>query len=234
MVQWNAVENHRDIMSKDTSDLLMEFYRTLYGVFGPQHWWPGETPLEIAVGAILTQNTNWGNVEKAISNLKQKGMLNADALYEISPEELARLIRPSGYNNVKAKRLKYFSEYLVEGYGGNIDNLIERNTGSLRQELLHIHGIGEETADSILLYALNRPVFVIDAYTRRVLSRHNLMEYRRPYGDFQNLIHASIDRDVGLFNEFHALFVKVGKHYCRTRPLCNGRQPCPLRDISLS
>ncbi|MGB9715821.1 MAG: endonuclease III domain-containing protein [Thermodesulfovibrionales bacterium] len=207
---------------------LLEIYKKLYDTFGPQHWWPGETPFEIAVGAILTQNTNWGNVEKAISNLKKERALNPESIYYMKTESLASLIKPAGYFNVKAKRLKEFISFLMNEYHGSVERMKKEDVRNLRLKLLHINGIGPETADSILLYALDKPVFVVDAYTKRILSRHGFMEYDRNYEEFQELFHSSLKRDVRLFNEYHALFVKLGKIFCRKKPLCNG---CPLEGI---
>ena len=208
---------------------LRVFYEKLYRCFGPQHWWPGDTPFEIAVGAILTQNTNWGNVEKAIQNLKQHGLLSSHGIHGLSIRELASLIKPAGYFNVKAKRLRSFLDFLMNEYHGRVENMAREDVTQLRAKLLRIHGIGPETADSILLYALEKPIFVIDAYTKRVLSRHGIMESERSYAEFQELFHASLKREVHLYNEYHALFVRVGKTFCRrTKPLCDR---CPLHDM---
>lgn len=207
---------------------LLLIYNKLYSHFGPQHWWPGETPFEVAVGAILTQNTNWGNVEKAIYNLIREGKLNAPAIHKITPERLASLIRPAGYFNVKAKRLKHFVSFLVQDYGGKIEKIKKDETETARQKLLGVNGIGPETADSIILYALERPVFVIDSYTKRVLSRHNIMEHDATYDSFQELFHSNLKREVRLFNEYHALFVRLAKEHCRTKPRCDG---CPLGEV---
>jgi endonuclease-3 related protein len=206
-----------------------EIYGRLYYAFGPQHWWPGDTPFEISIGAILTQNTNWGNVEKAIANLKKEKALSAKAIYSTPLGKLSPLIRPAGYFNVKAKRLKFFVDFLVEEYGGSLLKMGREDTQPLRDRLLEINGIGPETADSILLYALGKPVFVIDAYTRRVLSRHLVMEHDKPYEEYQELFHSLLEKDVKMFNEYHALFVKVGKAYCkRQNPLC---EECPLKGV---
>ncbi len=205
---------------------MLEIYRTLLDFFGPQHWWPGETPFEIAVGAILTQNTSWANVEKAIANLKAAGCLDAARLYEIDTAELEKLIRPAGYFRVKAKRLKSFITWLCEGYDGDLRNLEPIPTVRLRDELLSISGIGPETADSILLYALNRPVFVVDTYTARVMVRHGLISPEGlDYYQLQDLFMSNLEPDVALFNEFHALLVMTGKDYCKPNPRCS---PCPL------
>jgi endonuclease-3 related protein len=207
---------------------LLEIYMRLYRAFGPQHWWPGETPFEIAVGAILTQNTNWGNVEKAIENLKRKRALNAKTIHDMKMDRLALLIKPAGYFNVKAKRLKAFISFLMNEYQGSMRRMKDEETQALRKKLIQIHGIGSETADSVLLYALEKPVFIIDAYTRRVLSRHGIMEHERSYEEFQELFNSSLKSGIKLFNEYHALFVKVGKTYCRKKPRCSG---CPLEGI---
>jgi len=206
-------------------ETLTGIYDILFSAFGPQHWWPGETPFEIAVGAILTQNTNWGNVEKAIGNLKKEGALNAKALHGMSHAELASMIRPAGYFNIKAKRLKNFLSFLTDRYRGSMTGLGKGDTHSLRAELLGVNGIGPETADSILLYALGKPVFVIDAYTKRALVRHGIAPEDATYHEMQGLFHDSLPHDVSLFNEYHALFVMLGKHYCRPKPKCGG---CPL------
>jgi endonuclease-3 related protein len=206
-------------------NILKEIYQRLFSAFGPQHWWPGDTPFEIVAGAILTQNTNWGNVEKAITNLKNAGALSAKRIHAMSFAQLSYLIVPAGYFNVKAVRLKSFVSFLMVNYQGSMKRMKTDNVNSLRERLLCVHGIGPETADSILLYALEEPVFVIDAYTKRVLSRHGIMEGNRSYNEFQEFFHASLQRDVGLYNEYHALFVKVAKTHCRTRPDCGA---CPL------
>lgn len=204
-------------------------YKTLFKTFGPQYWWPGETPFEVAVGAILTQNTNWGNVEKAIDNLKSARALTAKTIHEMPANRLSALIRPAGYFNIKAKRLKAFISFLMKDYQGSMKKMKREDRYLLREKLLAVNGIGQETADSILLYALDKPIFVIDAYTRRVLSRHKIMEHDKSYEEFQKLFHSSLQEDMELFNEYHALFVKVGKTYCRTKPLC---EECPIKGLS--
>lgn len=206
----------------------MAIYSKLYSHFGPQNWWPGETPFEMAVGAILTQNTNWRNVEKAILNLKKEGKLNPHSLYKLPEEKLSLLIRPAGYFNIKAKRLKHFVSFLMEDYGGRILNMKREDMNIIRGKLLGVNGIGPETADSIILYALEKPVFVIDTYTKRVLSRHNIMDHGKPYDSFQTLFHSNFKRDVCLFNEYHALLVRAAKEYCKTKPLCS---MCPLEGV---
>lgn len=200
-------------------------YRKLLEAFGPQHWWPGETPFEVAVGAILTQNTNWSNVEKAVSNLKAAGALNPPALRRMRRDRLALLIKPAGYFNIKTKRLKAFVDFLCKGFRGSMSRMAREDAGELRKRLLEVHGIGPETADSILLYALKKPVFVVDAYTKRILSRHRIVDSRASYETLQDLFHRMLPPDEAVYNEFHALIVRLGKEYCRPRPLCSG---CPL------
>ncbi len=208
---------------------LMNMYSRLFSFFGPQNWWPAETPFEVMIGAILTQNTNWKNVEKAIENLKKEGLLSVSELHSIREQELASLIRPAGYYRMKAKRLKSFISHIVEDHGGNLENLFSLDTESLRKELLSIKGIGPETADSILLYAAKRPVFVVDSYTYRILKRHNIIWDDIPYDELQRIFMENLPHDESLFNEFHALIVETGKHFCKKRPLC---EACPLNGWS--
>jgi len=202
-------------------------FTELLNHFGPQHWWPGETELEVIVGAVLTQNTNWKNVEKAILNLKEKGLLSPHQLNALSVSELAQLIRPTGYYNVKAKRLKNLIDLLRERYHLDLSGLLNEETDTLRKELLSVNGIGPETADSILLYAAHRPVFVVDAYTHRILRRHGMTDEQTDYHELQSLFTDHLPDDPSLFNEFHALIVKTGKEYCRRKPLCH---LCPLQE----
>jgi endonuclease-3 related protein len=204
---------------------LLKIYNRLYDAFGPQGWWPGDTPFEVAVGAILTQNTNWQNVERAIKNLRDARCLSPMTIFKISHNELAELIRPSGYFNVKALRLKNFVDFLVHQYRGSLMNMQHEDADVLRAKLLQVKGIGKETADSILLYALNKRVFVIDAYTKRILSRHGIISEDASYDECQELFHSHLSRDLQLYNEYHALIVRVGKEFCRKRPKC---KDCPL------
>ena len=199
------------------------------GAFGPQHWWPGETSFEIVTGAILTQNTSWINVEKAIANLKSTEYLTTEALHHIDISQLAELIRSAGYYNIKAKRLKNFVNWLFENYNGEMSNLELVNTEQLRAELVGINGIGLETADSILLYALSRPVFVVDAYTARITLRHGLIDPGADYEQLRELFESNLQEDVGLFNEYHALLVRAGKEFCRPKAKCLG---CPLEGLA--
>jgi len=210
------------------SETLTEIYELLYAAFGPQHWWPGETPFEIITGAILTQNTSWANVEKAIANLKSAGYLTAEALHHIGLTRLAELIRPAGYYNIKAKRLKSWVSWLFDTYEGELTNLERISSDQLRQELLAIKGVGRETADSILLYALGRPVFVVDAYTARITVRHGLIDADADYEQLRELFESNLPHEATLFNEYHALLVRTGKEFCRPKAKCPG---CPLERL---
>jgi endonuclease-3 related protein len=210
------------------NETLIEIYQLLFDRFGPQHWWPGDTQFEIITGAILTQNTNWANVEKALTNLKSANLLSPNKLYDLDLSQLAELIRPAGYYNIKAKRLKSFISWLFDNYDGKLSNLENLNTEKLRDELLAVKGIGCETADSILLYAFDRPIFVVDAYTARVAVRHKLIEPGADYERLRELFQSSLPEDVQLFNEYHALLVKVGKLFCKPKAQCLG---CPLEKL---
>ena len=205
---------------------LNKIYKSLFANFGRQYWWPADSAFEVMVGAILTQNTNWANVEKAIKNLKKHKALTAEKIRKISVRKLALLIRPAGYYNIKADRLKNFVRFLFERFAGDIKKMRKIGTGLLRQELLSVNGIGPETADSILLYALNKPVFVVDAYTKRILSRHKIIKDNAEYADVQEFFMRNLEKDVKLFNEYHALFVKLGKDHClKNKQRCD---TCPL------
>jgi endonuclease-3 related protein len=208
-----------------TRDKIQQIYELLFERFGPQHWWPGETKDEIIVGAILTQNTNWQNVEKAINNLKNASVMGLEKLYNLPQDEIAELIRPAGYYNIKAKRLKNFLNWFFEQHNGSLEELEAMRADSLREELLSVNGIGKETADSILLYALEKRVFVVDAYTYRITTRHRLIEPEADYEQLRSLFEDNLENDVKLFNEYHALLVRIGKEFCRPKPKCGG---CPL------
>ncbi len=210
------------------SEQLTEIYELLFDSFGPQHWWPGQTQFEIITGAILTQNTNWANVEKAIANLKSADCLSTEKLYHLDVSELAEYIRPAGYYNIKAKRLKNFINWLFDYYDGQLTNLETVDTGQLRAELLAVNGVGYETADSILLYAFERPVFVVDAYTARIAFRHQLIEPDANYEQLRELFQSNLTEDTQLFNEYHALLVRVGKEFCKPKARCPG---CPLEEL---
>lgn len=205
---------------------LLKTYRKLFQAFGPQRWWPAKTPFEVMVGAILTQNTNWGNAERAIANLRTENALTPQRINVTTLLRLKRLIRSSGFYNQKARRLKAFSRFLIDRYGGNIAKLRREETAKLREDLLALDGIGPETADSMLLYALGKPVFVIDAYTRRIFSRHGFLSEKHGYDDWQGLFTDNPPRDTKLYNEYHALIVRLAKAHCRVRPDCAG---CPLK-----
>ncbi|MDD5449246.1 MAG: endonuclease III domain-containing protein [Candidatus Omnitrophica bacterium] len=209
--------------------LLLTIYKRLYTRLGPQKWWPASTPFEVSVGAILTQNTAWANVEKAVDNLRKKRLLSPKSLSKVQTARIAKLIKSSGYYNIKAERLKNFLTFINENFGGDFDKLIEAETGILRKGLLGIKGIGPETADSMLLYAANKPVFVIDAYTRRILLRHGIIKEDAAYDEIQRLFMSNLPRQPRLFNEFHALIVRACKEYCsKKRPKC---RICPLNKI---
>ena len=225
---WLFVSNYSSYRFMETRKCLLAIYETLDSHFGDLHWWPGETPLEIIVGAILTQNTSWKNVKIAINNLKTKGLLYTEKLFETEDTILAELIKPSGYYNVKTRRLKAFLQFLHREYEGNLERMFEDDLWILREKLLDVNGIGEETADSILLYAGNKPIFVVDLYTRRILQRHNIIIGSPGYGEIQKLFMTNLPASVQLFNQYHALFVNTGKHFCRKAPKCEG---CPLENI---
>ena len=213
------------IMITATGKSLMEIYNLLLSSFGPQNWWPAETELEMMVGAVLTQNTSWNNVEKAILNLKEKSLLSIQNLSQIPSSLLAEYIRPSGYYNLKAKRLKNLINCIVNKYNGDITTLFSLETETIREELLMVKGIGLETADSIVLYGAERPLFVVDTYTHRIVTRHGLIEEEAGYNDLQSFFMDNLSHDVDLFKEFHALIVKTGKDFCRKKPSCS---ECPL------
>ncbi|MGC9337032.1 MAG: endonuclease III domain-containing protein [Candidatus Cloacimonadia bacterium] len=212
-------------MKTDNTTLLQNIYQRMLEKFGPQDWWPGESREEIIIGAILTQNTNWNNVDRAIKNLKRYSLLDFARLSKISEKKLGILIRPSGYYNQKAARLKSISQFFQNN---SLDKYTQLSTDELRKELLSIHGIGEETADSILLYALDRPIFVIDAYTKRIFNRLGFFQDNISYKEAQKFFMKHIQPDTKLYNEYHALLVKFGKEFCKKLPKCEG---CFLRDL---
>jgi len=214
---------------------LLSIYSRLFECYGPQHWWPGETPFEVMAGAILTQSAAWSNVEKAINNLKAANALSALTLRKLAIKDIATLIRPSGYYNAKAKKLKALVNWLGR-YDDDIPRLAARDTAGLRKELLAVHGIGPETADSILLYALDKPVFVIDAYTRRIFTRLGIKPEKDTYDEWQKLFMNSLSVDRRLFNEYHALIVRLGKKQCRKVQKCEGcclKEGCPDYTLKL-
>jgi endonuclease-3 related protein len=211
------------------NQVLREMFDTLYAALGAQNWWPAETELEMMVGAILTQNTNWNNVEKAIENLRNRDLLSVAGLRDIPISLLAEHIRPAGYYNIKAGRLKNLIGLIETEHGGDINAFLSLDADTLRAELLSVRGIGRETADSIILYGAGKPLFVIDTYTYRILARHGIIQEEAGYDELQSLFMDNLPHDVELFKEFHALIVKTGKLYCRKRPLC---PPCPLNTMS--
>jgi len=209
-----------------TAEKLRAFHAAMFKAYGPQGWWPAGSPFEVILGAILTQNTNWRNVERAIANLKHEGLLTPAALTAIEPERLAHLIRPAGTYRLKAVRLRHFLRLLADRFAGDLAALLALPTTALRETVLGVRGIGPETADSILLYAADRPVFVVDAYTARILYRHGLIDRDATYDDIQALMQGNLADDASMLKEYHALLVEVGKRHCRKRaPRCPG---CPL------
>lgn len=211
--------------------LLEELYQKLWETFGPQGWWPGETPLEVALGAILTQNTNWNNVARVLTGLKEEGLLNPRSLQELPEAELARRLRPVGYYNLKARRVKNFLAFFAAQAQDSMACLAREDLESLRPALLRVKGIGPETADSILLYALDKLSFVVDAYTFRILSRHHLIPETCSYEELRLLFMDHLPLEVPLYQEYHALLVRLGKEFCRPQPRCPG---CPLEGWLLS
>jgi endonuclease III related protein len=210
----------------DAHPPLDEYFNSLFTAFGPQHWWPGRTQFEVIVGAILTQNTSWTNVERAITNLRNAGLLAPSAMERVTLRRLERLIRSSGYFRQKARKLKAFCAFLRSEHGGSLRRMFATQTSELREKLLGVFGIGPETADSILLYAGEHPVFVVDAYTKRILVRHGWAEEQAKYQDLRWKFERQFPGDAKRFNEFHALIVQTGKNFCRTKaPLCG---ECPL------
>ena len=208
-----------------TGQKLMHMFDLLVAHFGPQDWWPAETDLEMMVGAVLTQNTNWKNVERAIENLKTKGLLTVNALCSMPMEVLAQEIRPAGYYNIKARRLMNLIHFIRDQYGEDLSEFFRDEIQIMREGLLSVNGVGPETADSILLYAARRPVFVIDSYTHRILKRHGMSEEQATYYELQELFMDHLPEDQELYSEFHALIVQTGKNYCKRKPLC---LHCPL------
>jgi len=209
-------------------NLLMKIYSKLCQAYGPRHWWPGETPFEVMAGAILTQNTSWRNVEKAIQKLKGEGVLNPQRIHHLKKSQLAPLIKSSGYYRIKTDRLKSFVDFFFEEYDGKVKKMGREKLGALREKLLRVKGIGPETADSILLYGLRKPIFVVDAYTKRILLRHGLIPEKVSYEEVQKLFMDHLPSDEKLFNEYHALLVHLGKTVCKKMPRC---ELCPIKDF---
>ena len=211
---------------QNTGNLLLDIYQCLYHFYGPLNWWPGDSPLEVMVGAILTQNTNWKNVQKALYQLKKEKLLDIDILHHISEKELSQYIVPCGYYQVKARRLKNFIHFFYQKYEGSVKKMFSVDWQPLRVELLSINGIGPETADSILLYAGEKPTFVVDAYTRRIFGRHQWIPRSESYQYFQEIFINNLPSNLNLYREFHAQIVMVGKQFCKkANPDCKA---CPL------
>ncbi len=211
-------------MSRTTSQ-IRQIYDAMFEHFGPQDWWPGDTPTEIMIGAILTQNTNWRNVERAIANLRACNLIDLAAIHELSADALAKLIRPAGYYNVKARRLKNLADYICREHDCDLERFFDQPADVLREQLLAVNGIGRETADSIVLYAAAKPTFVVDAYTARIFRRHFLIDETADYEEIKELCESALPTEVQLYNEYHALLVACGKDYCRPKALCD---ECPL------
>jgi endonuclease-3 related protein len=204
---------------------LMKIYQTLLAAFGPRHWWPAKTSEEVIFGAILAQNTTWKNAERAIEELKNAGKLSFKEIVKMDLENLAELVRPARFLNQKAKALQVFADYFGNRYNFDIKKMKKKALGKLREELLNLYRVGPETADSILLYALGKPIFVIDAYTKRIFSQHGFMKIDDSYDAFQKFFMDNLPHDVQVFNEFHALIVHTGYLYCKPKPWC---EECPL------
>ena len=208
---------------------LSDAYERLLAAFGRQHWWPGDSCFEIMIGAVLVQNTAWRNVERAIANLREADAMEPLALYKLPAAELAELIRPAGYYQVKTRRLRNLLQYVVERHNGSLDAMFSCRLATLREELLAINGIGPETADAILLYAGGLPTFVVDTYTHRVLARHGWIGYEATYDEIKDYFESALPADAALYNEYHALLVRVGKDFCkRAAPNC---ESCPLAPL---
>ena len=207
---------------------LLEIYKAMRARFGYLDWWPGDSRLEICIGAILTQNTNWKNVEKAIGRIKDADAMDLKLLQGMNDRDLAELIRPAGYYNVKADRLKQFFTCIINDWQGSLDLFLERSVSELRKDLLAVKGIGPETADSIILYAAELPSFVVDAYTKRIFVRHELIDQNDDYDTVKSLFESNLPEDVDLWNDYHAQIVETGKNYCRKNARCEG---CPLVDF---
>lgn len=213
-------------MAKPLTECLNDIFNRLLTHFGPLHWWPADSPFEVVVGAILTQNTAWRNVEGAIAALKNELPLTVANLLWLDRQRLEELIRPSGFFRQKAERLQLFAAFLMNRYAGDLSAMLSGPLQQVRDELLRCKGVGPETADSILLYAGDRPSFVVDAYTRRLFGRLGLLQGKESYAQIRQMFMTHLPHNSDLFNEYHALIVEQCKQYCRTRPLCGD---CPLR-----
>lgn len=210
------------------SRTLHQAYEVLHESLGPQEWWPGESPFEVMVGAILVQNTSWRNVARAIALLKEEALLDPSRLFALPPQDLEELLRPVGYFRIKAQRLRNLLHLIVEDFGGSVERLLELDVQTLRETLLSVSGIGPETADSIVLYAAHKPSFVVDTYTHRIFARHGWIDYAAGYYDIKDYCEGALPQDVQLYNELHALLVHVGHHWCKRAPRCDA---CPLEPL---
>ncbi len=228
MEESTATNRDRGMPQGSEAERLLDLYRRLYEAYGPQGWWPAQSPFEVMVGAILTQAAAWSNVERAIERLRAAGALSPQAILALPQEELAALVRPAGYFNAKARKLKALCRLIVEGFGGDVTAMLGHDPEELRKVLLDTYGIGPETADSILLYAAGRPYFVVDAYTVRLFRRLGMGPPSDRYHDWQAFFVARLPRDAALYNEFHALIVRHSKERCRARPRCLG---CPVLEM---
>lgn len=213
-------------MSGYRTDLLKEVYERLFAAFGPRNWWPADSPFEVILGAILTQNTAWKNVAAAITNLRRYNLLSFERICDLGVADLAALVRSSGFYNQKAVKIKRFCDHIREEWAGVLEDYLAQDADSLRSDLLSIRGIGPETADSIVLYAAFKPSFVVDAYTYRILSRHGWVDESISYDELRDYFMGALEPDVPFYQEFHALLVKTGHLYCRRKPLCDS---CPLK-----
>ncbi|MEO0075471.1 MAG: endonuclease III domain-containing protein [candidate division WOR-3 bacterium] len=223
----NQVQKPLKDFSICTVRQVYDFYHLLFKYYGRQYWWPAQSSFEVMVGAVLTQNTSWDNVRKAIANLKKKRLLSIHKINSLSERQLAITIKSAGFYRAKAKFLKALVKYLISKYNGKISLMKKEPLAKLRNELLNIYGIGKETADSILLYALSKPIFVVDAYTKRIFSRHLLIKPNIHYDELQKFMTDNLPHSIKVYKEYHALLVRLGKDFCRKVPKCFG---CPLRD----
>lgn len=215
-------------MTPDNPPKMLDIYRNLLNAFGPRHWWPAKTPFEVMVGAVLTQAVAWRNVQKAIANLEQRGLMSPEKIYHSSTAELEELLRPTRYFKMKTKKLQALIRFLVDEYQGSLERLFKEELIPLRKKLLAVYGLGPETVDSILLYAGGLPVFVVDEYTRRIFWRLGFTPEKISYQKLQEFFTANLPAEVQLYNEFHALIDHLGNRFCHTNPDC---LPCPLKEI---
>lgn len=227
--EWIPLIDRATPSPTDSAPTIRRIYKRLYAHYGPQDWWPADSPFEVVVGAVLTQNTAWSNVVKAIAALKKARRLTVAGMRALGDDQLADLIRPAGTYRVKARRLRAVVDWLWAESGGDVGQALSGDLETVRRRLLAVHGVGPETADSILLYAGRHRSFVIDAYTRRVLRRHRLIDGDEPYESLREMMKGAIRLDLGVFGEYHALLVQVAKEHCRVRARCEG---CPLDSLA--